>query len=105
MRLLNTLRKPIVIEVVFSNNATKHLIKQAQYIFERTQSEAQTDQYLDKMKHYIVEILSHFPFSGRPSDEISTNTRKLVYQGYSIIYKITPKRAEILMIYRENLPA
>jgi len=36
--------------------------------------------------------------------ELAPNTRKLVYQGFSIIYRIANDRVEILTIYRENLP-
>ena len=94
----------IVVEIVFSKKATDNLIDQALYIFERTQSIELSDKYLDNMKAFIVEILSRFPKSGRPSEDIAPSTRKLVYQGYSIIYKIADERVEILTIYRENLP-
>ena len=104
MRHLKRRRKPIVTKVVFSNKATKNLIDQALYIFDQTQSVELSDKYLDNMKNYIVEILSKFPKSGRPSDDITPNTRKLVYQGYSIIYREHNERVEILTLYRENLP-
>ncbi|MDF1881380.1 type II toxin-antitoxin system RelE/ParE family toxin [Sulfurimonas sp. MAG313] len=91
-------------EIVFSNKASKNLIKQAKYIFEQTQSISIADKYLNGMKHFIIEILSSFPQSGRPSPEIAKDTRKLVYQGYSIIYKIQSNKIQILVIYRENLP-
>jgi plasmid stabilization system protein ParE len=47
------------------------------------------------MQTFIKEILSNFPKSGRPSPEIAVETRKLVYQGYSIIYKIGSKKYRI----------
>jgi len=93
-----------VTEVVFSNKATSNLVEQAIYIFEKTQNVEVSDRYLDEMKAYIVEMLTHFPKSGRPSEDISPSTRKLVYQGYSIIYRLNEQRAEILIVYRENLP-
>ncbi|NOR57987.1 MAG: type II toxin-antitoxin system RelE/ParE family toxin [Sulfurimonas sp.] len=80
------------------------MIDQAKYIFEQTQSIELSDKYLDGMKTFIIEILSSFPKSGRPCEEIAKGTRKLVYQGYSIIYRITKTQIEILAIYRENLP-
>ena len=91
-------------EIVFSQKATQNLIDQALYIFEQTQSVELSDKYLDDMKNYIVEMLSKFPRSGRPSDDLAPSTRKLVYQGYSIIYRETDERIEILTLYRENLP-
>lgn len=104
MRRLNWQRMLIVTEVVFSKKATANLIDQALFIFDRTQSIELSDKYLDDMKVFIVEMLSRFPKSGRPSDDIALSTRKLVYQGYSIIYKISEDQIEILTIYRENLP-
>ncbi len=89
-------------KVVFSKTATKHLINQAKYIFEQTNDIKKADAYLDKMRLFIVEMLSHFPKSGRPSEDIAKDTRKLVYQGFSIIYKLSKDRSEILAIYREN---
>lgn len=91
-------------EIVFSKKAAQNLIDQAHYIFEQTQSIELSDKYLDDMKNYIVAMLSNFPRSGRPSDDIAPHTRKLVYQGYSIIYRETDERIEILTLYRENLP-
>ncbi len=104
MKHLIELKKPIVTKVIFSNKATNNLVDQALYIFEQTNSVTLSDKYLDDMKSYIVAILSNFPKSGRPSDNIVQHTRKLVYQGYSIIYRINNDQIEILTIYRENLP-
>ena len=104
MKRLSKLKKPIVTKVIFSNKATKNLVDQALYIFEQTHSVTLSDKYLDDMKSYIIAILSTFPKSGRPSDDIVPHTRKLVYQGFSIIYRINDDQIEILTIYRENLP-
>jgi plasmid stabilization system protein ParE len=93
-----------VTEIIFSKKATRNLVKQAKYIYSQTKSIEITDRYLDKMKTYIIEILSNFPKSGRPSDDLCKDTRKLVYQGFSIIYRLNSDKAEILTIYRENLP-
>lgn len=104
MRHLRWQKVHIVTDIVFSKTATKNLISQAKYIYEQTRSRKLSDKYLDKMKTFIIEILSTFPKSGRPSEDLAANTRKLVYQGYSIIYRLSDKRVEILTIYRENLP-
>ena len=91
-------------KVVFSKTATDKLISQALYIFEQTQDIKLSDRYLDKMKAYIITTLSAFPKAGRPSEDLAPHTRKLVYQGYSIVYKIGQEHIEILTLYRENLP-
>ncbi len=104
MKLLILQKVHTVTKVVFSKKATQNLITQAKYIYKQTKSVELSDKYLDKMKLYINEMLTVFPKSGRPSEELAPNTRKLVYQGYSIIYRLTKDRAEILTIYRENLP-
>ena len=91
-------------KVIFSKTATNNLISYALYIFEQTQSADLSDTYLDEMKDYIVTMLSTFPKAGRPSEEILAGSRKLVYQGYSILYRIEYEQIEILTIFRENLP-
>jgi plasmid stabilization system protein ParE len=91
-------------KIVFSKTAVLNLVEQAKYIFEQTKNEEVADRYLDKMKNYIIQTLSNFPKSGRPTEELAANTRKLVYQGYSIIYSVSETQIEILVIFRENLP-
>jgi plasmid stabilization system protein ParE len=76
----------------------------AEYIYEQSASKTTTVRYLKKFKHYIIQTLELFPKAGRPAGELEPNSRKLVYQGYSIIYKISEEQVEILIIYRENMP-
>lgn len=102
--LLRQQRTPTVHKIVFSKTAVLNLVEQAKYIFEQTKNEEVADRYLDKMKNYIIQTLSNFPKAGRPTEELATNTRKLVYQGYSIIYSVSETQIEILVIFRENLP-
>ena len=104
MKRLNKQRTAIVTKVVFSQTARDNLVDQALYIYEQTQSTKLSDKYLDDMKNYIITMLSKFPKSGRPATDLAVDTRKLVYQGYSIIYRITNKQAEVLTLYKENLP-
>lgn len=94
----------IVTEIVFSRKAQQQLIAHAGYIYEQTKNTNMADAYLDKMRDYIVDTLGRFPKAGRPSEEIIENSRKLVYQGFSIIYCIEEVHIEILLVYRENLP-
>ncbi len=91
-------------KIVFSKTATNNLVEQAKYIYEQSKDIAIADRYMDKMKSYIVEMLSNFPKSGRATEELAPNTRKLVYQGFSIIYRISEINIEILVIYKESIP-
>ena len=74
-------------------NCLQHLGKLLQYI-------------LMSLKEYMNDILIRFPESGRKADEYGKEIRKLVYQGYSILYRINlaKERVEIVNIFRENLP-
>ena len=91
-------------KIEFSHKAYSRLEEIAEYIYEQSKSKKITRTYLIKFRHYIIQTLTHFPHAGRPSEELFSGTRKLVYQGYSIIYRVFEERVEILTIYRENLP-
>ncbi len=96
----------IIKSIVFSKKATNRLTKITDYIYNQSQSEPITLAYIARLKQYIYNILTQFPESGRKVDEYGKAIRKLVYQGYSILYRINePKeRIEIVNIFRENLP-
>ncbi len=93
-----------MIEIIFAPKATDALVAQAVYIFEKTEKIDIADRYLDDMKAYITTILSSFPKAGRPAEEYGKGVRKLVYQRYSILYKITNEQITVLTLFRENLP-
>jgi plasmid stabilization system protein ParE len=94
-----------VIEVRFTKDATNALIQQALYIFEQTQNPDIADKYLDDMEDFITSMLSAFPKAGRPVEEFGEGIRKLVYQRYSILYKmLDSEHIVILTLYRENIP-
>lgn len=94
------------IRIVFTHKSTLRLDSIATYIYQQSQSSLITRNYLKKLRDFIKSTLSLFPKAGRPSDEIYPNTRKLVYQSYSIIYHFDEKNSiiYILTLYRENLP-
>ncbi|MEA2029547.1 MAG: type II toxin-antitoxin system RelE/ParE family toxin [Campylobacterota bacterium] len=94
------------IKILFSPRATTRLEALADYIYERSHSKAITREYLKKLKEYTISTLTIFPHAGRQSDEIYPNSHKLVYQGYSIIYRYNQNEETItiLTLYRENLP-
>jgi plasmid stabilization system protein ParE len=91
-------------KIEFSQKAYQRLEALADYIYEQSNSKKTTIAYIKKLRQYIIETFTHFPKAGRSSEELAPNTRKLVYQGFSIIYRIANDRIEILTIYRENLP-
>lgn len=92
--------------IVFSKKATHRLAKITDFIYNQSQSETITLAYMARLKQYIFNILIQFPESGRKAEEYGKAIRKLVYQGYSILYRINePKgRVEIVNIFRENRP-
>jgi len=91
-------------KIEFTQNAYERLDALAAFIYEQSRSKRMTAEYVKRIRTYIIEILTQFPKSGRPSDDLAPNTRKLVYQGFSIIYRINDDHIEVLTIYRENLP-
>lgn len=108
MKRLRRLRQsmPAINKIVFSKKATYRLTKIADYIYEQSASEKSAFSYMMRLKEYINDILIRFPESGRKADEYGKEVRKLVYQGYSILYRINlaKERVEIVNIFRENLP-
>lgn len=88
----------------FSPAALARLEAIAEYIYEQTKSKRLTREYLQKMREFIVTTLSTIPHAGRSSEELISGSRKLVYQGYSIIYIVENDHIWILTLYRENLP-
>lgn len=92
--------------IVFSKKAAYRLRKITDFIYNQSQSDTITLAYMARLKQYIFNILTQFPESGRKAQEYGGNVRKLVYQGYSILYRIneSKERIEIVNIFRENLP-
>lgn len=91
-------------KIDFSQKAYQRLEALADYIYQQSNSKKRTIAYIEKLRQYITQTLTNFPKAGRPSEDLAPNTRKLVYQGFSIIYRIVNDKIEILTIYRENLP-
>jgi len=93
-----------VINVLFAENATNELTLQAQDIYKKTLNIEKADKFLLMMRRYIKETLTYFPRLGRSAEEFGSGIRKLIYQGYSILYKIDGNTIYVITIYRENLP-
>ncbi|MEA1982187.1 MAG: type II toxin-antitoxin system RelE/ParE family toxin [Campylobacterota bacterium] len=90
-------------KIDFSQKAYQRLDSLAEYIYQQSGSKKTTASYVKKLRKYITQTLESFPQAGRPSEELAPNTRKLVYQGFSIIYRVSDESIEVLTIYRENL--
>jgi len=90
-------------KIKFSLIAQERLANMASYIYEQSKSKKITREYLKRFKQFIIETLTAFPKAGRPSPELLEDSRKLVYQGYSIIYRVKETKIEVLTLYRENL--
>lgn len=97
---------PQVEIIIFSKRATSRLNNIAEFIYKESRSESITNNYLQRMKDYLISVLLTFPESGSPIEEMCKNCRKIAYQKYAIIYRINLnlKRIEVLNIFRENLP-
>lgn len=83
------------IKIYFTKTASNKLEQIAEYIYKKTQSKQLTHKYLHKLKEFIVATLETFPKAGRPADEIYKNTRKLVYQSYSVLYTFDEENGTI----------
>jgi plasmid stabilization system protein ParE len=92
-------------KIEFSQNAYHALEQIAEYVYEKSRSRQITAEYIRKIRTFIFSMLSSFPRAGRSAEEFGEGIRKLVYQRYSILYKIIDNdHIVILTIYRENLP-
>lgn len=94
------------IKILFTHKGTNKLYSIAEYIYHNSKSKTITTRYIKKLQKFISSTLKKFPKAGRPSDEIYKNTRKLVFQSYSIIYMYDEENSTIhvVTLYRENLP-
>ena len=91
-------------KIDFSKNAHQNLDDVATYIYTQTKSKPITVKHLHQLRGYIKLSLSEFPKIGRPAEEFGKDIRKLVYQKYSILYRIQKTHIGIIAIYKDNLP-
>jgi len=76
----------------------------ALYVYKKSVNPDNADETMEALKGCIVRTLSTFPRLGRPAAEFGPGQRKLVCQGYTIIYRIEKEWIFIVTIFRENLP-
>lgn len=91
-------------KIEFAPKAYLALDEIADYLYEHTASKKLTASYIRKIRSYIKKTLEVHPKAGRPAEEFGEGIRKLVYQRYSILYKIIDDKVVILTLYRENIP-
>ena len=93
-------------KIEYAPRYKKRLEAIADFIYTESGSRQTTRTYIQKLRSYVRQTLSAFPEAGRAADEYGANIRKLVFRGYSILYRFDKKAEliEVLTIYRENLP-
>lgn len=89
-------------EVRFSGRAAKRLEELADYVYERSRSKETAFRFVGRLKDYIESTLSHFPEAGRVADEFGDGVRKLVYERFTVLYRIRGEKIEVLTLFREN---
>lgn len=90
--------------VIFSPHALQWLTEITDYLLEQSGSVAVVQQLIDKLHSYLSLVLGQFPESGTPMPELGENMRRVVYQSYSIIYRLQGDAIQIMSLYRENRP-
>jgi len=91
-------------KIKFTPTFHRKLDSIAAYIYQESQSKSLTLRYVRKLQKYIVVNLNDFPKLGRPAEEFGADIRKLVYQRYSILYRIDKEYILVITIYKDNLP-
>ena len=90
--------------IVFSPRARERFEEIADYLYRQQLSNAFVLDYLERFENWLETVLGQFPESGTLVPEYGENIRRVVYQKYSFVYRITEHKIEILTIYRENQP-
>jgi len=91
--------------IVLSPKAIDDLIEQALYLLERSNNLQTAQSHIDKKHTFLEETLTQFPYMGHPADEYEEpGIRKLVFMGYTILYRLTEEHIHIVTIFRQNLP-
>ncbi len=88
----------------FSIKAQQRLEELADYLFIQTQSPEFVIKHLDQLETYLRHLLTLFPEAGTPTENYGNGIRRLSYQKYSILYRVTGQQIEVLTFYRNNLP-
>lgn len=76
----------------------------AEYLLDQTTSKAFVKQHLEKLRKSIEELLTSFPDAGVQIQLQGMTCRRLVVQGYSVLYVVKDGEVAILLIYKQNEP-
>ena len=90
--------------ITLSPHAQQRLNDITNYLLEQSGSSEKVCRFIDDLHHYLDLVLGQFPESGNPMPHFGEGLRRVVYQTYSIVYRIKDQIIEILTIYRENQP-
>ena len=87
-------------EIIWSTRSLVRLEEVAEFISQ--DSPARAFEFIEKLRASINRLID-FPLSG-PVVVENPAYRQLVFEGYRIIYHVTPKRIEIFTIVSPGLP-
>ncbi len=90
--------------IVFSPRAKQRLEEIADYLYQQQLSRQFVIDYLQRFEDWLTVLLGQFPESGMLLPEFGNDIRRVVYNKYSFVYRITDDTVEILTVYRENRP-
>ena len=91
-------------EIIFSLRAQARLKEIADYLYRQHMTKEFVVEYLNGFQRWLETVLLLFPESGTPMPDFGEGIRRVVYQKYSVVYRVRAKQIEILTLYRENLP-
>ncbi|MBI2425054.1 MAG: type II toxin-antitoxin system RelE/ParE family toxin [Candidatus Hydrogenedentes bacterium] len=91
-------------EIVFSPRARERMAEIAEYLYAQQLSNEFVAEYLQRFEDWLERILGEFPESGVLLPEYGPGVRRVVYQQYSLLYRVQNDAIEILTVYRMNRP-
>lgn len=90
--------------IVFSPRAQQRLDEIADYLYQQNLSGGFVRGYLNRFEVWLEKVLGQFPESGTPMPEFGEGIRRVVYEKFSFVYRVSEDRIEILTVFRGNLP-
>jgi plasmid stabilization system protein ParE len=92
------------LSIRYTPKASASLGEIGRYVLEQTQSKAFTRQHIEKLRVSLHALLSAFPEAGVPVQIDGICCRRIVVEGYSILYMPRADEVIILLIYKQNEP-
>ena len=88
----------------YTLKARSSITQIAKYLLAQTASKSFVRQHLDKLRQSVKELLTSFPGSGVQIKLQDISCRRVVVQGYSVLYVLKESEVVILLIYKQNEP-